>query len=120
MAAFASPDWIDDLARAAGAIEPDPDLSLVVEQRIDEPEIAWHFRLDRGSMEVGAGRAADPTITLSCSFATASAIHAGELSAQRAFLDGELRIGGELNALITNRAALSEVAILFGRGESPT
>lgn len=110
MAAFATPEWIDALSLAASDVTVDPSVDITVEHRIEaEPPIAWHFILAGGSLEVVAGNAAAPTISLSSSAATSIAIHSGELSAQRAFLDGALRIGGDVNALITHRAALGIV-----------
>jgi len=114
VAEFATPEWIETLSAAAAAVRSDPDLRLTVEQRITGPDpTAWHFSFADGRIEVTAGPADDATISISSSRATATAIHAGELSAQRAFLDGDLRIGGDLNGLIVHRAALAEAAALM-------
>jgi hypothetical protein len=40
----------------------------------------------------------------------AADIHAGRLSAQRAFLDGDLRIGGDIDALLERRGEMAAVA----------
>ena len=114
MAAFASPEWIEALGTAAARATADPDVALTIEQRITgESPATWHLVFADGSVRAVAGAAADPTIVLKSSRETATAIHGGTLSAQRAFLDGALQIGGDLNALITQRAVLSEVAALM-------
>ena len=115
MADFASPEWIEHIADVADTARVDPALTLTVEQQLTgaEPR-AWHFTFADGRVRVAAGQADEATITLTSSMATATAIHAGELSAQRAFLDGALQIGGDLNALIAHRRALAEVAALLG------
>lgn len=114
MAEFASPEWLENLSKAASAVRSDPELRLTIEQRITGPEpTAWHFSFVDGRIEVSAGPADEATISLSTSRATAVAIHGGRLSAQRAFLDGDLRIGGDLNGLIVHRAALAEAAALM-------
>ncbi len=114
MAAFASPEWIEALGRAAAEATVDPEVSITIEQRITGTNpIAWHFVFGDGSVHAVAGGAAQPTIVLTSSRETAVAIHAGTLSAQRAFLDGDFQIGGDLTALITQRAALTDVAVLM-------
>jgi hypothetical protein len=114
VAEFATPEWIESLSATAAAVRTDPDLRLTVEQRITGPQpTAWHFSFADGRLEVGTGTIDDATISLSSPHAIAAAIHAGELSAQRAFLDGDLRIGGDLNGLIVHRAALAEAAALM-------
>lgn len=100
---------------AASNATVDPDLRLTVEQRItgDSP-VTWHVAFADGVARVVAGPADDAAVTLTSSFETANDIHAGRLSAQRAFLDGALRIGGDLDILISHRRALAEVAELLG------
>lgn len=102
------------MAQAARDVEVDPTVDLVIEQQLtgDEPT-AWHITLVEGHVQVTAGRADDPTITLTSSFDTAGEIQAGRLSAQRAFLDGALRIGGDLQVLITHRSVLADIAALL-------
>jgi len=115
VATFASPEWIEHLAHAASKTTTDPALRLTVEQRIigDSP-VTWHVTFADGAVRVAAGTADDAAVTLTSSFETANAIHAGRLSAQRAFLDGALQIGGDLDTLISHRRALAEVADLLG------
>lgn len=96
-------------------MKADPALSIKVEQRISGPQpIVWHVSIDGGVVRAASGPSVDATVTLTSSLDTASAIHRGELSAQRAFLDGALQIGGDLQALIDNRAVLAEVSHHLG------
>lgn len=111
-AGFASPAWIEALSRAAAEVTVDPDLALTVDQHLTDGP-AWHFLFAGGAVRVASGESDRPDIVLTCSLEIALAIHAGELSAQRAFLDGELQIGGDLTLLIEQRAALSEVTALM-------
>ena len=46
--------------------------------------------------------------------ATAEAIHRGELSAQTAFIEGRLRLGGDLRAVIERASALAAIDDVFG------
>jgi hypothetical protein len=114
MADFATPEWIEQMARAAEAARVDPTLSFTVQQQLTGAETtSWHFTIADGRARVFAGPADEPTVTLTSSAATAAAIHGGRLSPQRAFLDGDLQIGGDLNALIAHRGAFAEIADLL-------
>lgn len=102
------------MAQAARDVEVDRRVDLVIEQRLTGDEsTAWHITLGDGHVQVTEGRAAEPTITLTSSFDTAVEIQSGRLSAQRAFLDGALRIGGDLQVLITHRSVLADIAALL-------
>lgn len=102
---------MEHLTRAADSVAVDPELLLTIEHRLTGPEpAAWHFTIADGRIGVGTGPTSAPAITVATSRETAAAIHAGEKSAQRAFLDGDLRIGGDLNLLIQHRRVLDDVA----------
>jgi len=114
VAAFATPEWIDDLAERAAGVEVDPALDLTIEQHIvDSPAATWHVTLTGGRAIVGAGENPAAALRLTSDRATAEAIHTGRMSAQRAFLDGALQIGGDIGQLIANREALGLVAGLL-------
>ena len=100
------------MATRAGETEVDPELSITIEQRIVDGPV-WHVAIGNGRVRVDATEHPSPTLRLTSDHATAAAIHAGTLSAQRAFLDGELQIGGDISELIANRAAFDTVADLL-------
>lgn len=107
-------DWISTLAERAAAVTVDAGLDLVIEQRLaDDPDTAWHLEFRDGSLTVHRGRHPEPRIVLTSPRATVDAIRGGELSAQRAFLDGDLRIGGDIATLLDHRTALAAVAELL-------
>jgi predicted lipid carrier protein YhbT len=111
VAPFATPEWIGEISARAARAEIDSSLELTVEQRItDSPTFAWHVAVADGRVVVTAGGSPDASLRLASDRATAEAIHTGELSAQRAFLDGALRIGGDISRLIAHRSALDAVA----------
>jgi SCP-2 sterol transfer family protein len=114
VAVFATSEWIEELADRATKVEVDPTLDLTIEQRIVGTLAAtWHISVAGGRLVVSVGENAGATIRLSSDRPTAEAIHAGHLSAERAFLDGALRIGGDIRQLIVNGAALALVAGLL-------
>jgi putative sterol carrier protein len=55
------------------------------------------------------GPAVDPDLRFTTDYATAAQIAAGELGAQRAFVEGRLRVGGDLGVLIRHQKALSTI-----------
>ena len=91
-----------------------PDVRLVVQQVIpdglDGREVAYALELADGGLSVRAGRVADPDVTFTQDRATALAIHRGELSAQVAFMQGDLRLGGDLRAVIDRAGALAAIS----------
>jgi putative sterol carrier protein len=56
----------------------------------------WHARIAGGQVAVAAGRAENPTVTLTASAANYLAIINGDLSPMSAFMGGKLQIQGDL------------------------
>ncbi|MEO6988727.1 MAG: SCP2 sterol-binding domain-containing protein [Aquihabitans sp.] len=117
MARFLSPEWIDHLDASVreGAGSPD-DLSLVVEQQITHPDgevTQFQVVFADGTVRVRPGTEADADVRFIQDLATAEAIARGEESAQRAFMTGHMRVGGNLQVLSQNGAALSRLTDAF-------
>lgn len=92
------------------------DLRLVVQQVVvdgTDGDGAYVLEVANGSLSVRRGRAEHPDVTFTQDRATALAIHLGELSAQEAFMDGRLRLGGDLRAVIDRAGALAAIDDVF-------
>ena len=76
-------------------------------------EVAYALVLDDGRVRVERGRVDDPDLTFTQDRATAEAIHRGELSAQAAFMQGRLRLGGDLRAVIDRAGELAAIDDVF-------
>jgi hypothetical protein len=116
VAEFLSDAWFEALEEAARGATVDPDLRVVIQQVIpDGPdgEVAFAVVVADGLVSLRRGRVDAPDITFTQDCATAEAIHLGRLSAQTAFIDGRLRLGGDLRALIDRAASLVAVDDLF-------
>lgn len=125
MLAFLSPDWLaalHDAARAdQGLAEATATIDLVVEQRVaadpDGPptsaDAVYHVVLDHGRASVAAGPAPAPTIRFSQDLGTARAIAMGTESAQRAFMTGRVRVGGDLRVLLDHQEVLAALGDAF-------
>ena len=117
---YLSSAWLE---AAGDALAGDPGLPtatagirLTLEQVVhDTPEgtVVWHLVIDDGvRLAVGAAEHADLRFTTS--YPIAAAIAAGELAAQRAFICGDLRLGGNLSLLSRHQRALAAVHDVLG------
>ena len=129
MLSFLSAEWVGALHEAAVA---SPSLaaltagvSLVIEQEVvDAPggPVTYHLAFDDGAVAVRPGPAASglpagaarPTIRFSQDLETARSIASGRGSAQRAFMTGRLRVGGDLSVLLAQGELLAELDDVFG------
>jgi predicted lipid carrier protein YhbT len=111
-----TPEWLAALA-AAGARATVPDhVQLVVQQVVvddDGTEVAYVVRVEGGRIAVEPGRSEDAQVTFTQDRATAAAIAAGSLSAQAAFLDGRLRVGGDLSLVLSGARDLAVLDDVF-------
>jgi putative sterol carrier protein len=112
---FLSPEWIEALDQAAAArpvgaaavaLAP-----IVVEHDVDGDR--YHVVVEGGRVRVVAGASRAATVTFASDRETATAIARGELSAQRAFMAGRLRIGGDVTALTLTQGVFAELHDLF-------
>ena len=110
MTTFLSDEWFDEMATAAATARTPVDLELSIEQQIVDSE-SWTVRIGSGTAELQRGRSDDADIRIVTDAETAEGIRNGTVSAQRAFLNGQLRIGGDVAALIEHRDVLAGLAI---------
>jgi putative sterol carrier protein len=88
----------EDFKRAATAQQAK--LQQVVTGMPDGADVKYYFKLDNGSAEVAMGELADAEATISQSYDTAVAINKQELNAQNAFMQGKLKISGNMMKLM--------------------
>jgi putative sterol carrier protein len=109
--------WVSALAAAAQGATAPAGIELVVQQVVvdadGEEELAYAVRIGGGTVAVTEGRADDADVTFTQDRDTATAIAAGELSAQAAFLAGRLRVGGDLRAALDNARELAALGDVF-------
>lgn len=118
MPAYLSPAWFteaDALLRSSEAmVALSQGVHLVLEQRVGEgsSSIIWHVRFDNGVVSMTEGPADAADIVFVSYAETAEGIRNGALSAQAAFIAGDLRVEGSINALLEHAelfAALDDV-----------
>lgn len=121
---FLSDEWLaamDGAARARPVPDPDPlaDATVTIEQVVsDGPR--WRLVVDRGRCRVTPGGEGDPDVRLTCDRATAEDIATGRRPALDAFIAGDLVLGGDVRALLDNRAALEVLGDLFAQVKAET
>jgi putative sterol carrier protein len=88
----------EDFQKAAGgqAVK----LQQVVTDTPDGGETKYYFTLDGGKAQVAVGEIPDAEATLTQSYDTAVAITKQELNAQNAFMQGKLKISGNMMKLM--------------------
>jgi hypothetical protein len=113
---YLSSEWIDATARALAADDSLrtalADLSLTVEQVVTggpDGTVRWHITVDRGDVTLRRGPAHDPDLSFTTNYDTAARVASGSLGAQRAFVEGRLRVGGDLSLLVTHQRAVASI-----------
>jgi SCP-2 sterol transfer family len=117
---YLSPEW---MAAAGCALANDDDLraatselTLTIEQVVtgtpgvpDGGTVRWQVTIDHGRVALvdQPGGAAD--LRFSADHPTAAQIASGELAAQRAFVEGRLRVGGDLSLLTRHQRVFATI-----------
>ncbi len=111
-----SDDWIsafDDVVREhTGLAEATAATRLVITYLVEDPDgdhRAYSIVLDHGDNRVERGTRTDADVTLRTDRVTAADIAHNRESALKAFMAGRLRLGGDVRALITHQALLSDI-----------
>ncbi len=75
-------------------------LQQVVTETPDGGESKYYFTLDNGEAQVSLGEIADAEATITQNYETAVAINKQELNAQNAFMQGKIKISGNMMKLM--------------------
>lgn len=113
---YLSPRWID-AAREAVAADDGlaaalAGVTLTVEQTVEggpDGTVTWHIAIDDGKVGLAPGPATDPDLRFTTGYDTAALVASGALAAQRAFVEGRLRVGGDLSLLLTHQRAIAAI-----------
>ena len=105
---FLSEEWANEVTQRLNASEEfksaasgqQVKLQQVVTNAPDGSEHKYYFTLENGAAQVGVGDLADAEATLTQDYDTAVAITKQELNAQNAFMQGKLKISGNMMKLM--------------------
>lgn len=105
---FLSEEWATTMTEALNSSEEfkkaatgqQVKLQQVITDAPDSGEAKYYFTLDGGKAEVALGELSDAEATLTQNYDTAVAILKEELNAQNAFMQGKLKISGNMMKLM--------------------
>jgi hypothetical protein len=122
---FLSDEWLEalDAAATSSPSSGTGDDRLVVQQVVTDDERgdrAYYIEVRDGGVRVRRGLAAKPTLRFTTDRPTATAIARGDESAQAAFIQGRLRVGGDTRALTVHADVLARLDELFAPVRSTT
>lgn len=91
---------------------PDGDEPIVVQYEVTAApggKRTYALRFDAGGVALELGSQSDASASFSLDYETAAAIARGELSAQAAFMQGRLKLGGDVTVLLRQHALLDGI-----------
>jgi putative sterol carrier protein len=111
MPEFLSKAWVDTLCAALSTSDDHAlrEIELTLQQLVtDAPggDVGYWLRFDRGVVSGDLGRAADADVTFEMDHTTAVALAGAELNHQAAFMQGMLKVTGNMGKLLQQQAAL--------------
>ena len=116
MVKFLTDEWVSALDQEASAhISPIAE-TFVAEYRVQLETNSWfvyQIRFDDEGVTVRTGSPSTATVVLSTDRATAHGVAANTMSAQAAFMAGQLRLDGDTMAMVRNHDALALLDDIF-------
>lgn len=114
MAKFLSDEWGDAVREALNGSDAVKDatkgVSLCIQQVVtgtpDGGEVKYWTKFDDGAVDGAIGEAPDADVTISQDYETAAAMNRGELNAQAAFMQGKLKVTGNMGKLLQHQGAI--------------
>jgi putative sterol carrier protein len=85
------------------------DVELVLQQHVTgtpDGDVSFWTSIDQGVVTGGMGRAAEADVTLAMDYETAIELSSAELNHQAAFMQGRLKVTGNMGKLLQHQAAL--------------
>jgi putative sterol carrier protein len=112
MVQYLSDEWLDAAGTALAGdttlAAASADLDLTIQYEVTGGpggKRAYGIRFDHGSAGIETGTHDDAPVSFTLDYDTAAAIAKGDLSAQSAFMQGRLKLGGDVGVLIRQHAA---------------
>ncbi len=110
---FLSQEWTEQISAAlnsstefrSAAASKDMGLQQVVKDT-PEGEVRYYFSLEDGAASIALGELANPDAIVEQSYETAMAMSRGEIGASQAYMQGKLKISGNLMKLMQLQGVL--------------
>ena len=118
MAKFLSEEWGDQVREALNQDENARNaakgVSLTMQQVVNnvpgEGEIKYWTKIEDGNFDGGRGENADADVTIIQEYDTAAAMNKGELNAQAAFMQGKIKVQGNMGKLLQHQGTLGALS----------
>ena len=118
MAKFLSEEWGDQVREAlngndtakAAAKGVQLTMQQVVNNAPGEGEIRYWTKIDDGTFEGGRGENPEADVTITSEYETAAAMNRGELNAQAAFMQGKIKVHGNMGKLLQHQGTLQALS----------
>jgi hypothetical protein len=113
-----SDEWFEAVDEALADHPVDPSVRVVVAQVVsgtpDGGTLHYRLVVADGRARLVRGEQPPADVTLHTGWTTAQRIATGDIAASLAFLQGEIRIGGDTDALMTHAELIAEVGRITG------
>ena len=123
MVKFLTDEWVSALDHEASEqVSPIAD-TFVVEYRVEletHESFVYQIRFDADAVTVRTGALSPPTVVLSTDRLTAHGVATSTMSAQAAFMAGQLRLDGDTMAMVRNHDALATLDDIFAAVRTKT
>lgn len=125
MAKFLSKEWADEILAALNASDDvrsaTKGVSLCIQQNVagaPDGDTSYWTRFDDGTVAGAIGEADDPDVTISQDYETAVAMTKGELNAQAAFMQGKLKVTGNMGKLLQHQGTMQALGPVLASVET--
>lgn len=116
MAKFLTQEWADEVLAALNASNDvkaaTKGVQLCIQQvvtGVPDGDVSYWTKFDDGTVAGGIGDAPDADVTISQDYDTAVALNKGELNAQAAFMQGKLKVTGNMGKLLQHQGAMQSL-----------
>src|SRR5687767_7679480 len=99
VAAFLTDQWMSDVVAALNDAGAASDISLRLQQVVTggpSGDVSFWTTFENGTVTGGVGDLSDPDVTITQDYETASELARGDLIAQAAFMQGKLKVTGNM------------------------
>ena len=112
---FLSQEWADEMTKGLNSSEDfqkaasgqSAKLQQVVTDTPDGGEVKYYFTLEGGKAEVALGELQDAEATVTQNYETAVGVTKQEINAQNAFMQGKLKISGNMMKLMQLQSVIN-------------
>jgi putative sterol carrier protein len=117
MVKYLSDEWLEQAAAALESADVPDDAEMVIQYEVSgggNGKVRYVLDVSGGRATIVPGKRADAPVTFTLDYDTAVAVITGEVSAQVAFMQGRMKLAGDVRVLIDGAAALASVNDTLG------